>query len=65
MTTTREFEAVTAAGRTVFTSPDEALARAWVAARKHEFPGLVVERVTVTITRERAYTPRLSVVRAA
>ncbi len=60
-----EYEAVTAAGRTVFTSPDEDIARAWVAARKREFPGLVVERVTTTVTRERAYTPRLSVVRAA
>lgn len=65
MSTRIEYEAVTYAGRTVFTSPDERLARAWVAARKHEFPGLVVERVTTTITRERAYTPRLSVVRAA
>jgi hypothetical protein len=60
-----EYEAVTAAGRTVFTSPDEALARSWVAARKHEFPGLVVERVTSTVTRERAYTPRLTLVRVA
>lgn len=63
--TITEFEAVTAAGRTVFTSPDEDIAKAWVAARKREFPGLIVERVTTTVTRSRAYTPRLSVVRAA
>lgn len=60
-----DYEAITAAGRTVFTSSDEDIARSWVAARKHEFPGLVLERVSTTVVRERAYTPRLTLVRSA
>ena len=60
-----DFEAVTATGATVFTSSEEDIARSYVAARKHEFPGLIVERVTRTEVRERAYTSRLTLVRSA
>lgn len=57
MTSRIEYEAVTPAGRTVFTSPDQDIARRWVFDRKSDFPGLIVEEVTTTITRRRVYRP--------
>ena len=60
-----DFEAVTARGATIRTFDTLDLARAWVGERKAEFPGLHVEEVVTTVTRRRAYQPRLTLVGAA
>lgn len=65
MTRREDFEVVNRIGTVLYTSPDLELARKWAKANGLIHPGLKVERVTTTITREPAYTPRLSLVRAA
>ncbi len=59
-TTTVSFELVTAAGVTVDTFGDEALARRRLSERKANLPGATIQRVTVTKTRESIYRPRLA-----
>lgn len=56
-----DFEVVTPAGVTVFTSPDLDLAK----AHARRLPGLRVEMVETTVTRRRAYAPRPQLVRVA
>lgn len=63
--TRTDFEAVNARGTTLATFGEIALARAWVKRNADIHPGLHVEEVTVTVTRRRAYMPRLTLVRAA
>lgn len=58
MTTRIDYEVVTAAGTTVFTSSDEDLARAFLRDRMRDVPGLIVEEVVRSEIRRRVYRPR-------
>lgn len=59
-----DYEAVTARGVAIRTFATFDLARAFVSSVKEEFPGMTVEEVTTTVTRRRAYAPRLRAVAA-
>lgn len=60
-----DFEVVSQAGVTVATFQSDDMAKAWAAARKDLMPGLVVEKVTTTVERERVYRPRAALKVAA
>jgi hypothetical protein len=55
---TETFEIITPRGVTVRTFDTAEAARRYVMAHKLDLPGLAIERVTITTTREAVYTPR-------
>lgn len=57
--TRTDFEVVTPAGVTILTSSDLELAKNYARDRANQIPGLRVEIVETTVTRRRAYAPRV------
>lgn len=60
-----DFEVRNGFGAIFLTTPDRDIAVAYVKAKSSTFPGLVIDQVTVTEVRRRAYRPRLALVSEA